>query len=154
MKIGPRARHVIAAMIAVGHPIVFLVFLFFVSTGRLGSPDNRLFGMPLFFSVETNVDRINFWVYVPYALGLYGLWIGIQYLILRQLRGFSWEDFASKKFTVPYLALCGMGYLNLCFWAIGMEGNVFGFIFFLPLLMLSLVVGILEFTVFFKRKTP
>jgi hypothetical protein len=32
-----------------------------------------------------------------------------------------------------------------------MEGNVFGFIFGIPLLVLSVVVGILELAMFFRR---
>jgi hypothetical protein len=151
MTIRSLAKYVLAAIIAVGHPILFWVFLLFVARGSFGSTDPRVLGVPLFFPVQTNVYRINLWVYVPYALALYSLWIAAQYLVLFEVNDFSWKNFASRKFTVPYLVVCGLGYLNLYVWVIGMEGNVFGFIFGIPLLVLSVVVGILELAMFFRR---
>lgn len=148
MKLGALIKYVICAL---GHPLLFLYFLFYLAEESFGNTKDSFIGQPLFFEVSTNVYRLNFLVYVPYALILYGIWLGIQFWLLHQFRRFTLEQFLAKKFTTFYLILCGMGWINIIFWIMGMEGNVFGFIFALPLLLLSLLVAFMEIKIFFAR---
>lgn len=136
-----------AIFCSLGHAIIFFIFLFCLAD----SPQLiKLFG-PLLFEVATNVFQINLLVYIPYALILYGLWLNLQFWILHRFRQFSIQDFFSKKFTKPYLILCGLGYINLFFWLMGMEGNAFGFLFALPLLLLAFFLAVLEVAIFFNK---
>jgi hypothetical protein len=139
---------------ALGHSIIFFCFLFLVADDSLGSQDPKLFNIPLFYQVSTNVYRINLWVYIPFALLLYTLWLALQFGILHFFRHFLLKQFFSKKFTLFYLLLCGAGYVNLLVWmTMGMEGNIFAFIFVLPLLTVSLALTFMELKIFFQRPT-
>lgn len=135
---------------AIGHAIIFIMFLIFLSGDIFGDINWKLLGQPSFFEVATNVYRINLWVYIPYALIFYAVWIGIQFWILHRFRHFTLEKFVEKKFTFFYLIFCGLGYINLIAWIIGMEGNVFGFVFVLPLMLLALILGVMELRIFFR----
>lgn len=136
---------------ALGHTIIFLFFLFFLAEGQLGAQSPKVFNFPLFFEVSTNVYRINLLVYIPFALLLYGIWFTLQFSILHRFRHFTIAQFLVKKFTRFYLILCGAGYLNLVGWIIGMEGNVFGFIFALPEFIISLIFAFMEIRIFFQQ---
>lgn len=131
-----------AIFCAIGHPILF--FLFLTLSGLF---ESDIFLQPL----ETNVYRLNAWIYLPYALIVYGLWLALQCWVIQKLHHRAPEATLKLKFTATYLILCGLGYINLLFWFIGMEGNVFGFIFSFPLLVLSVILALFEIKLFFKK---
>ncbi len=148
MKISTLIKYVFCAL---GHPLVFLALHFSLENESLGGMDANFFGQPLFFMISTNVYRLNLLLYIPYALLVYGIWLGFQFLVLHQFRHVSFDSFIARKFTPFYLSLCGIGLINLIFWIIGMEGNAFGFIFALPLMIISLVLIFMEAKIFFVR---
>lgn len=126
--------------------------MFLLAEGDLRSSKKTFFGHPFFYEIGTNVYQINLWFYLVFAMILYTVWLGFQYWIMYRFHQFFLSDFASKKFTLPYMILCGVGYINLYFWVVGMEGNVFGFLFALPLMMLAFAMMIMELQFFFKTK--
>lgn len=136
---------------AFGNILIFFFYLFVIGR-RWASPENNQWFDP-FFRVETNVDRINPLLFIPLALILYGTWLGIQYGIMRLYRSFDFNEFLNEKFTTPYLLAMAFGWLNILIFLVpGMEWNVFGFLFFLPLLIIAAITAVLELLEFLKRE--
>jgi hypothetical protein len=141
--------------VSIGHPILFILYLFLFANGSLGGLPVELFGYKSFSKVSTNVYRINLVFFIIYSVLAYYIWLYIQVLIYRAIRKIDIHTFINGKLSIGPTIISGLGYINLFFWILGMEGNVFGFIFALPLLTLacfSVLIFFVQVYRFFQGK--
>lgn len=125
----PPGYWVIAALIGVSHPVVFA--LYFWLTGATGIEG--------FHELSTNVQAIHLPLFLAFSLPLYLAWTVAHVVVLRRFRpAFSAKRYLRSSFLRELLP-CAFGALHLAVWVNGMEGNVFGFLFALPLLLACLV---------------
>jgi len=133
--------------IYLGNPTVFLVYLFTIGKGSLGGDGTPILGYPTFTKVSTNVHRMNLAIYLLLTFPLYVLWIALQAGALASVSSFNPQIFWSIHISWWMLALSIPGLLNLAVWSFqGMEGNIFGFIFGLP--MLGATAGYIGFWIY------
>ena len=107
----------------------------------------------MFTSVGGNTDQLSLLKYAVVAGILYALWIWVhskvfplfkkEVSMVSQINQLKWWS------MIPYLA----GAWNILAWVSGMEGNVFGFIFF-PILALASLYCIVSYVVFFVKAKP
>jgi hypothetical protein len=108
---------------------------------RLGTGDNgvAIFGLKTFKKVEVNTDWMNPGLYVLFTLPLYIAWVALQIELLPSCfpsRTFDHGALLASYASVGALFAALPGILNLLvFSTSGMEGNVMGFLFALPLLI-------------------
>jgi len=125
------------SLVYLGHPILFFGYLFLLL-------DKTIAGVNASTKVSTNVYRINICLYIAVTLTVFLVWLVIQVEVFKRFSGFQVDQFLSRQASVPSLLAAIPGLLNLYVWTgQGMEGNVFGFLFFLPLLIASVMYVIL-----------
>lgn len=121
-------------VVYLGHPILFLGFLF----SFWGPASTRI---KAFKIVSTNTFRLNLALFVAITLPLYLAWLVIQVEFLKKCfpSKFRVETFLAYQTSILSLLIALPGLLNLMAWTgPGMEGNVFGFICILPMVLASL----------------
>ena len=131
-------------VVYLGNPIIFLSFMFSFM-GASGDDGKKIFGMRTFVWTSINVYRLNAFLYLLLTLPLYCAWFWAQLQLLPlcpSRRTFDPDMFCQLYtfqtnwclflWTVP-------GIYNLMLWTIGdgMEGNAFGFLLALPMLIVS-----------------
>lgn len=85
--------------------------------------------------VSTNVNWLNPVTYIAITFPLYIFWLSLQNTFLH----IDLETFLESYVSIGAVVAAVPGLYNLFVWCTqGMEGNVFGFLFFLPLLIASI----------------
>jgi len=126
-------------------PLIFLIFIWCLD----GPNGSEFFGVAAMSSEGTNVRRLNLPLFFAFSLGAHLSWLGANYSLIRVLKPkITWEVFTQIRLTSFGLLPGLLGVLNLFGWAQGMEGNVFAFLFFLPLLLAS----VFEIVIFFVQQ--
>lgn len=122
-----------------GHPILFLAYLAYCGQGSLGGDGVTYFGVESFCKVGANVYKIHLGLYLLLTFPVYLLWSLAIPSILSLRRSFCLETYLRSRVSNKSLFFALPGLLNLYVWSSeGMEGNVFSFLFGLPLLGASL----------------
>ena len=126
------------AAVYLGNPVVFFAFLFLLGIffslipARLTPSDDSWFVMK---EVSTNVNWLNPVTYIAITFPLYIFWLSLQNTFLH----IDLETFLESYVSIGAVVAAVPGLYNLFVWCTqGMEGNVFGFLFFLPLLIASI----------------
>jgi hypothetical protein len=115
-------------------PLVMLLFALLWS----GLEVEAATSIPAFMDAGSNTHRINLLVFLPFASLLCLAWLRVQVAMFAARRPrFSASRFLKAKIK-GNLPGCAVGGLNLLAFSAGMEGNVFGFLFVLPLAVVSL----------------
>ncbi len=118
-----------------GHPILFLAFLFTVGKGSLGRDSLSFFGIQTFTSVSTNTHKMHLGLYLMITLPIFLVWSIGSVQILSMFSSFKVDTFLRLQTGYWCLLLAAPGLFNLYVWSSdGMEGNIFGFIFGFPML--------------------
>lgn len=120
-------------MVYLGHPILF--FLFFFGLGK------KSFGPFMTFTIlGFNTPRINIVLYLLITFPIYITWLYLEIIVLIRVHStFSLEKFLECVTSNASTVLSIPGILNLLVFATtGMEGDVFGVFFAVPLLLTSL----------------
>ena len=125
---------------SIGNPFTFILLLLGLNLLNL-----RSF---VFQTVSINVEKIKVFPYIFFAVLVAALILLLQYFFLKGRKSLS--QILEKKISSLYLIVCGLGYINLYNYLGGVEGNVFGFLFFLPMAMGSVVIIANEAKVFYK----
>ena len=130
----------VAGFVAVylGNPLVFMAYI-------LAWPDGAQFrgkvlGMMPFKRVSTNTDWMNPLLFVAITLPVYLVWVLINAEAMKAVNACRDRSFDARNYFETYtpwaVAVTIPGLLNLLVWCTsGMEGNIMGFIFALPLLI-------------------
>lgn len=114
----------------VGNPLVFGLYM--TCSPRLAS----VLGTEASFKVDTNVRRINVPLFLFFSFTLYVCGVYLHVALHRAVTRFNARVMFSYAFSPWSLLLSLPGLFNFYVWAwVGMEGNVFGFLFVLPLLI-------------------
>jgi hypothetical protein len=127
-------------LVYLGNPILFVAY-FAALAGRSYDASRTLLGIKTFKPVATNTCRINIGMFVLVTLPLYLLWFFIQLSVIPVLFRASPHTLNVGTFCAHYAGLGAClaaipGVLNMHVWSTsGMEGNVMGFAFALPLLV-------------------
>jgi hypothetical protein len=126
-----------------GNPIVFLSYMLAMGDGT-NQDGKTILGFKAFKTVSTNTSQINFFLFLLITLPLYVLWFYAQVnwivpgllFVFRSSRTLSIDKFCTNYAGVGACIASTPGLLNMFVWSTsGMEGNVMGFIFALPLLV-------------------
>lgn len=121
------------------NPTVFFVYLLSMSSG-LGKGSATIFGISAFRRVSINVYAAEIGIFLPFAIGIYAIFFFLNYnLIIRFKKDFSFNLYKEKRLTWWCLIPCSIGGINLTGWIVGMEGNIFGLILGIPLLIAILI---------------
>ena len=126
---------------AMGNSLIFLLFIFSFSPSR----DSLLYDYE-----PTNIYRIKLLPYFAFALAVFSLILLAQYALLKKHKNF--EEIVERKLSIFYLIVCGLGHIAIVPWFDGMEMNVFGFIFFPFVVILSAIIFFYEVAFFFRVK--
>jgi len=114
-------------LVCLGNPVLFFLFLSLRQFGDSWFTISR---------VGFNVDWINPLTYTLVTLPLYSLWISINIIGCRV----NLETFLEHYVAIVAIVVSMPGLMNLCVWCTsGMEGNIFGLIFFLPMLIATTI---------------
>lgn len=114
-------------------PAIFIVF--FVLGPSLG----EALGVEAIQSVGVNLSRINLGFFLTLALIFNAAFYMANFALVGSfVPGLSFLRFCSARFTYWSVVPLAFGLVHLKVWSDAMEGNVFGFIFVLPLLALAL----------------
>lgn len=126
----------LATIIAWTNPLVMLAFS---QVWKILAIEYWL-AIPSFFHPGSNTDQINLTAFLPAGSLLYYAWVRSQVAFFSKRRPhFSPRRFLASK-ALGNIPACAVGAINLWVFAKdGMEGNVFGFLFALPLLVVVLV---------------
>jgi len=142
-------------LVYLGNPVIFLLFI--VTVFEL-APDSSLLSK----KVSTNVTWLNPLTYILVTLPLYMGWIvGLIGLSSNILGGgccfvgnFDYEKFLAWYVSPGAIIASTPGLVNLYIWCTsGMEGNIFGFIFALPLLIAAVVNSVMWIRAFVSSFT-
>lgn len=137
----------VASFVAVylGNPLAFVGYLF-ISTGGSSFSQGKVLGITAFKSVSTNTTRMNPWLFVAVTFPVYLLWVLFNVWAIKAVnvcrdRSFDANNYVETYMHPPWAAAVAIpGLLNLLVWSTGgMEGNVIGFVFALPLLIVSVL---------------
>lgn len=122
------------ALVAIGNPFVFWAcWAFFIK-----NQPAKIFGYEICSIISTNVYRINFVLFLLFALLVYAGWLAMLTCIFKIIKSkLNIEKFINAKLNFISIIISIFGYFNISFWFDGMEGNIFGFIFFLPMFLLK-----------------
>merc|ERR1711862_280425 len=119
------------AAVYLGNPGVFFFYLLLV--GTLFEKANTWL---IAKEVGANTTWMNPVTYILITFPMYVAWITLQYVHF----GFELAEFLEDYVSVGSIIVAIPGLLNLAVWfTSGMEGNVMGFIFALPLLIATAV---------------
>jgi hypothetical protein len=132
------------SVVYLGHPIFFFLFLALVKDN--GDENSKtIAGFKVMEHVSVNTDKIILPVYLAVTLTAYLAWLVLEVAVLQLFAGFEVELFLALQVSWWSLGFAIPGLLNLFVWTFGggMEGNVFGFILSLPMLIASLAYAIL-----------
>ena len=125
------------AVQATTHPLLFWPFLFL--GGGIGAEGaESVLPASAIQHTSTNVYAVHGGLYVVFTLACYALLLGANVALLRALRpDLTLARILEVRLAWWNLPVWGIGGANALAWIQGMEMNVFGFIFFLPLLAAS-----------------
>lgn len=99
-----------------------------------------LLGITAATKTSGNVISLNPFLFVPLALAIFSILFMLNFIILQRIRkDLTFEAYKSKRLAGWSLIPCLIGALNLFVWIGGMEMNIFGFVFTLPLLFALLI---------------
>jgi hypothetical protein len=127
-----------------GNPIIFISYVALMGFGNSSEDVPRIFGFKTFKYVDTNTAQLNLFLFVLITLPIYVLWFWAQihlivpfYLtVLRSSRTLNVDTYCNHYAGVGACIAASPGLLNMLVWSTsGMEGNVMGFLFALPLLI-------------------
>lgn len=120
---------------SVFNPIIFFIYIFTIGAAGM-DPGSWSWEIKTFTAVETNVYVINLGLFLPFALLVYTGFLALDvYWHRRSLKTFAWPQWLKLRFSWWSLLTNLPAIGNLVMWSLGMEYNVFGFIFVLPMLM-------------------
>lgn len=127
-------------LVYLGNPVIFFFYILFILDL---APDS----WPVAKQMGTNVTWLNPITYIVVTLPLYIGWIVGSIGVSSKLGGSCCfrGNFDSEKFLAWYVSPGAIiasipGFLNLSIWCTsGMEGNIMGFIFALPMLIAAVV---------------
>jgi hypothetical protein len=136
-----------------GNPLLFIAYM--LAMGDSASQDGKtIFGFKTFKTVAFNTSRINLFLYVLITLPLYAAWFWAQIhcivpfflWLLRSSRTLNVDAYCARQAGVGACIAAIPGLLSMLVWSTtGMEGNVMGFLFALPLLVAAIAYIILWF---------
>jgi len=128
------------AIVAIGHPMIFLLYIALYSSFK-DSVFNKI-PFKAFVRVETNVDRINLWMYAIFAFFVYYVWLQLELLIFRLFKKINEPAFLAANLSANFIWISSLNiFFNLIVWVVhGMEGNIFGFIIVPGLILLSIAM--------------
>jgi hypothetical protein len=138
-----------------GNPVVFVAY-FMAMSNNTGEDGLAVLGIKTFRTVETNTSWMNPFLFVMITFPLYLLWFYAQISwIVPGLLSVCWSSRALKidAFCANYagpgaLIAAAPGLLNAFVWITsGMEGNIMGFLFALPLLVATGAYVVMWFVV-------
>ena len=120
--------------VGLGNPFVFLVYKDYVTE------HHKVLGITAIKDVGVHTKWINPLLFVAVALPYYLVWVLFNVEAIRLVTVCSDRSFDASNYFETYTPMAAAvaipGLLNLLVWGTsGMEGNVFGFMFFLPLLI-------------------
>ena len=120
--------------VGLGNPFVFLVYKDYVTE------HHKVLGIIAIEDVGVHTKWINPLLFVAVALPYYLVWVLFNVEAIRLVTVCSDRSFDASNYFETYTPMAAAvaipGLLNLLAWGTsGMEGNVFGFMFFLPLLI-------------------
>lgn len=125
----------LSTLIAWTNPLVMLAF---AQVWTLLAVDDWL-AIPSFFLEGSNTHRINLAAFLPAGSLLYYAWVRGQVAFFSRRR----QHFCPNRFLMSKalgsIPSSVVGAINLLFFVKGMEGNVFGFLFALPLVLAGIV---------------
>jgi hypothetical protein len=132
------------SLVYLGNPIVFFSYVGAVSNEE-SDDGKKILGITSIKKVENtiNVAWLNSALYVLITFPLYVFWIWVQVTLLTLICSskctFAAEIFYNHLISVGSCLWAIPGLLNMYVWSTsGMEGNVMGFLFALPLLISTL----------------
>ncbi|KAI2509074.1 hypothetical protein MHU86_5322 [Fragilaria crotonensis] len=133
------------SIVYLGNPILFFLYayLFAMSNMESDQEGKKILGIATVKKVDLNVVWLNPALYVLITFPLYAFWIWLQVTLLT-LACSSKCTFDAEIFYNHYVSIASClwaipGLLNMLVWSTcGMEGNLMGFCFFLPLLIATL----------------
>jgi uncharacterized protein with PQ loop repeat len=138
-----------------GNPIIFVAY-FVAMSNHTGEDGLAVLGIKTFRTVETNTSWMNPFVFVLITFPLYLLWFYAQISwivpgllsVCRSSRTLSIDRFCVNYAGIGALIAAAPGLLNAFVWITsGMEGNIMGFIFALPLLVATGAYVVMWFVV-------
>jgi hypothetical protein len=138
-------------LVYLGNPILFVSY-FGQMSDNTSEDGIRIFGVKTFTTVSTNVSKLNFAMYVLITLPPYLMWFWAQIRIIVPFVCFLFgsthalnvDTFCARQAGVGACLAAIPGLLNMLVWSTeGMEGNIMGFIFALPLLIAAIFYVVL-----------
>jgi hypothetical protein len=95
--------------------------------------------------IGSNTTKINILLFIPIAIAIYLLWNSLTFFILHYFKpDLKFLNYLELKYNTWDLLACIAGLIALFVSsANGMEGNIFGFIFFLPLILSQTAILVL-----------
>jgi hypothetical protein len=136
-----------------GNPLIFIAYM--LAMGDSASQDGKsICGFKTFKTVAFNTSRINLILYVLITLPLYAAWFWAQIhwivpfflWLLRSSKTLNVDTYCARQAGVGACLAAIPGLLSMLVWSTtGMEGNVMGFLFALPLLVAAIAYIILWF---------
>mmetsp|Transcript_31 Transcript_31/g.68 ORF Transcript_31/g.68 Transcript_31/m.68 type:complete len:183 (+) Transcript_31:279-827(+) len=134
----------IAGFVAVylGNPLVFMGYI--LSWSDQTKFRGKVLGITVFKKVSVNTDWMNPLLFVAITFPVYLIWVLINVEAMKAVNVCRDRPFDASSYFETYTpwatAVAIPGLLNLLVWCTsGMEGNIMGFIFALPLLIAQLL---------------
>lgn len=121
-------------IVYLGNPILFFLYI-------IGLGERSIGPFVTFTKLGYNTNRINILLYLSITFPIYIAWLCLQIIVLRRVHStsFSLDKFLECAASNGSLISSIPGLISLLVFATsGMEGNVFGFLFALPMLLASL----------------
>lgn len=127
-------------IIFLGHPLVFLCYLFSLSGKEIS-------GVETFTQVKPGVNKINLGLYVALTLPIFLYWLLIQIIVLNSsFTSFDMDKFLSYETSLLSEIVAIPGMVNLWIFATdGMDGHTFCCFFFVPMVIASIGYVVLWF---------